>query len=162
MPADEEAAYVAELSDEERHCVVGLGGSQVYYIQSMYAYFHITAAFTHLTRALHIPQKAEVAWLDKNDIPYEQLDVSAFTFTYMPLFAEAAYQASLAKQGNSMKFSLRHKLPAKKPTGGEAESAGSPKQPPEHHANPMHSANGWSEGRVVHGRTQSTADELTI
>jgi hypothetical protein len=46
MPADEEAAYVAELSDEERHCVVGLGGSQVYYIQSMYAYFHITATFS--------------------------------------------------------------------------------------------------------------------
>ena len=134
----------------------------IYYIQSMYAYFHITAAFTHLTRALHIPQKAEVAWLDKNEIPYEQLDVSAFTFTYMPLFAEAAYQASLAKQGTSTKFSLRHKLSAKKPTGGQAESAGSPEQPLEHHANPMHSANGWSEGRVVHERTQSTADELTI
>ena len=43
MPADEEAAYLATLSEAERCTVTGLGGSQ----------------------------KAEVAWLDKMGIEYE-------------------------------------------------------------------------------------------
>jgi hypothetical protein len=46
----EEAAYLAGLSEEERSTVVGLGGSQ----------------------------KAQVAWLDKHEIPYEELDVGEF------------------------------------------------------------------------------------
>jgi hypothetical protein len=50
MSAEGEAAYVAGLSDEERHCVVGLGGSQ----------------------------KAEVAWMDKERLKYEEHDAGQF------------------------------------------------------------------------------------
>jgi hypothetical protein len=50
MSAEDEAAYVKALSEEERHCVVGLGGSQ----------------------------KAEVAWMDKMGIEYEEHDVEQF------------------------------------------------------------------------------------
>ena len=50
MSAEDEAAYVAELSEEERHCVVGLGGSQ----------------------------KAEVAWMDKMGMEYDEHDVEKF------------------------------------------------------------------------------------
>jgi hypothetical protein len=57
MSAGDEAAYVAGLSEKERHCVVGLGGSQ----------------------------KAEVAWLDAQGIPYEELDVGEFSLKYMTL-----------------------------------------------------------------------------
>ena len=44
----QQAAFVASLTAEERHCLVGLGGSQ----------------------------KAEVAWLDKMGYPYEEWDVT--------------------------------------------------------------------------------------
>jgi hypothetical protein len=50
LPPDEEAKYLASLSPQHRHCVVGLGGSQ----------------------------KAEVAWLAKEGIPFEQCDVMDF------------------------------------------------------------------------------------
>ena len=46
----QQAAFVASLTAEERHCLVGLGGSQ----------------------------KAEVAWLDRCDYEYEELDVRDF------------------------------------------------------------------------------------
>jgi hypothetical protein len=58
MSAEDEADYVAGLSDRERHCVVGLGGSQ----------------------------KAEVAWLEAQGIPYEELDVSQFSLEYLTGF----------------------------------------------------------------------------
>jgi hypothetical protein len=58
MSTEEEAAYAAGLPAEERHCIVGLGGSQ----------------------------KAEVAWLDAHEIPYEQLDVGRFSLDYLKLF----------------------------------------------------------------------------
>jgi hypothetical protein len=51
----EEAVYLAGLSEEERSTVVGLGGSQ----------------------------KAEVAWMDKHNIPYEELDVGEFGLKYL-------------------------------------------------------------------------------
>jgi hypothetical protein len=51
MDADMEAQYLADLPADERHCMLGLGGSQ----------------------------KAEVAWLDKNGIPYQRLDVEHFS-----------------------------------------------------------------------------------
>ena len=44
----QQAAFVASLTAAERHCLVGLGGSQ----------------------------KAEVAWLDKMGYPYEEWDVT--------------------------------------------------------------------------------------
>ena len=44
----QQAAFVASLMPAERHCLVGLGGSQ----------------------------KAEVAWLDKMGYPYEEWDVA--------------------------------------------------------------------------------------
>ena len=44
----QQAAFVASLTPAERHCLVGLGGSQ----------------------------KAEVAWLDKMGYPYEEWDVT--------------------------------------------------------------------------------------
>jgi hypothetical protein len=44
----QQAAFVASLTAEERHCLVGLGGSQ----------------------------KAELAWLDKMGYPYEEWDVT--------------------------------------------------------------------------------------
>ena len=58
MSARDEAHYVARLSERERHCVVGLGGSQ----------------------------KAEVAWLDAQGIPYEELDVDQFILEYLTGF----------------------------------------------------------------------------
>jgi hypothetical protein len=69
MSAADEAEYVAGLSEKERHCVVGLGGSQ----------------------------KAEVAWLDAHGISYEELDVGAFSFQYLTLFqSERAAEAGSA------------------------------------------------------------------
>ena len=66
MSAEDEAKYVAGLSEKERHCVVGLGGSQ----------------------------KAEVAWLDAHGIPYEELDVGEFSLQYLALFqSERAAEA---------------------------------------------------------------------
>jgi hypothetical protein len=67
MSAEDEAAYVAGLSEKERHCVVGLGGSQ----------------------------KAEVAWLDAHGIPYEELDVGEFSLRHVTLFqSERAAEAA--------------------------------------------------------------------
>ena len=66
MSAEDEAEYVAGLSEKERHCVVGLGGSQ----------------------------KAEVAWLDAHGISYEELDVGDFSLQYLTLFqSERAAEA---------------------------------------------------------------------
>jgi hypothetical protein len=53
MSAADEAAYVASLREEERHCCIGLGGSQ----------------------------KAEVAWLEKHGIPFDELDVGEASFS---------------------------------------------------------------------------------
>jgi hypothetical protein len=50
MSADEEARFLETLSEEEQHCVVGLGGSQ----------------------------KAEVAWMEANGIAFERHDVEKF------------------------------------------------------------------------------------
>jgi hypothetical protein len=50
MSPDEEARFLETLSEEERHCVVGLGGSQ----------------------------KAEVAWMEANGIAFERHDVEMF------------------------------------------------------------------------------------
>jgi hypothetical protein len=50
LSKEDEAAYVGRLVAEERHAVSGLGGSQ----------------------------KAEVAWLDHHNIPYEEVDVNDF------------------------------------------------------------------------------------
>jgi hypothetical protein len=65
----EEAVYLAGLSEEERGTVVGLGGSQ----------------------------KAEVAWMDKHDIPYEELDVGEFGLKYLDMAAEQAKRSKLRK-----------------------------------------------------------------
>jgi hypothetical protein len=62
MSAKDEAVYLAGLAEEERHCVVGLGGSQ----------------------------KAEVAWLDRKQIPYEEIDVATFSLQCMQIFADDA------------------------------------------------------------------------
>jgi hypothetical protein len=62
--------YVAGLSEEERSTVVGLGGSQ----------------------------KAEVAWMDKHDIPYEELDVGEFGLRYLSMVAEQAKRSKLRKK----------------------------------------------------------------
>mgnify|MGYP004191590953 CR=1 FL=1 len=65
----EEAVYLAGLSEEERSTVVGLGGSQ----------------------------KAEVAWMDKHDIPYDELDVGEFGLKYLGMAAEQAKRGKLRK-----------------------------------------------------------------
>ena len=66
----EEAAYLAGLSEEERSTVVGLGGSQ----------------------------KAEVAWMDKHGIPYDELDVEEFGLKYLGMAAEQAKGNKLRKK----------------------------------------------------------------
>ena len=66
----EEAVYLAGLSEEERSTVVGLGGSQ----------------------------KAEVAWMDKHDIPYDELDVGEFGLKYLGMAAEQAKRGKLRKK----------------------------------------------------------------
>jgi hypothetical protein len=55
MSAEEEAEYREVLPERERVCIEGLGGSQ----------------------------KAEVAWLDKQGIPYDELDVGDFGRTFL-------------------------------------------------------------------------------
>jgi hypothetical protein len=66
----EEAAYLAGLSEEERSTVVGLGGSQ----------------------------KAEVAWMDKHNILYEELNVGEFGLKYLGMAAEQAKRRKLRKK----------------------------------------------------------------
>jgi hypothetical protein len=74
MSAEDEAKYVAGLSEKERHCVVGLGGSQ----------------------------KAEVAWLDAHGIPYEELDVGEFSLQYLALFQSESERAAEAGNANEV------------------------------------------------------------
>jgi hypothetical protein len=66
----EEAVYLAGLSEDERSTVVGLGGSQ----------------------------KAEVAWMDKHNIPYEELDVGEFGLRYLSMVAEQAKRSKLRRK----------------------------------------------------------------
>jgi hypothetical protein len=73
MSSDEERSYQSGLSEKERHCVSGLGGSQ----------------------------KAEVAWLDKHGIEYEELDVADFTTQYSSVFAESLTKTTKARKGKS-------------------------------------------------------------
>jgi hypothetical protein len=66
----EEAVYLAGLSEGERTTVIGLGGSQ----------------------------KAEVAWLEKHGIPYEELDVGEFGLKYLGIAAEQAKRSKGRKK----------------------------------------------------------------
>jgi hypothetical protein len=68
----EEAVHLAGLSEEERHTLVGLGGSQ----------------------------KAEVAWLDKHDIPYEEFDVDEFGLKYLGMVAKEASRSKTRQKFN--------------------------------------------------------------
>jgi hypothetical protein len=63
----EEAVFLDGLSEEERSTVAGLGGSQ----------------------------KAEVAWMDKHDNPYDELDVGEFGLKYLGMAAEQAKRNKL-------------------------------------------------------------------
>jgi hypothetical protein len=73
MSPDEEEAYQSGLSETERHCVSGLGGSQ----------------------------KAEVAWLDHHGIEYEELDVADFTKQYSSVFAESLTKTTKLRKDKS-------------------------------------------------------------
>jgi hypothetical protein len=73
MSPDEEGVYLSGLSEKERHCVSGLGGSQ----------------------------KAEVAWLDQHGIEYEELDVADFTTQYSSVFAESLTKTKKARKEKS-------------------------------------------------------------
>jgi hypothetical protein len=73
MSPDEERSYLSGLSEKERHCVSGLGGSQ----------------------------KAEVAWLDQHGIEYEELDVADFTTQYSSVFAESLTKTTKARKDKS-------------------------------------------------------------
>jgi hypothetical protein len=73
MSPDEEESYLSGLSEKERHCVSGLGGSQ----------------------------KAEVAWLDHHGIEYEELEVADFTKQYSSVFAESLTKTTKLRKEKS-------------------------------------------------------------
>jgi hypothetical protein len=71
LSAEDEAAHIAGLGEKEAHCMQGLGGSQ----------------------------KAEVAWMDKHGIAYEEHDVEMFDDWIRSMVPEKASQKLSQQEG---------------------------------------------------------------
>eukprot|EP00935_MAST-01C_sp_MAST-1C-sp1_P001276 g1276.t1 len=117
LSREEETAYLQGLPEEERHCMVGLGGSQ----------------------------KAEVAWLDKEGIPYEELDVRTFGLHFM----------HESVQAQSQKFARRIKSAG---TAGTNTFA-NPMFNEAREQKPVTSDDGWNQARIRGSVASTDMDE---